>query len=241
VEVDIRTLFQQFLEFLSTDLGFTLSRPVTIYIFGSQREIFDTLIDELGYPEQSARTVAAETSFFAIGQRIFINAGDPLFVDPPRRTDRARTIAHELAHIFHNDLMGSGAQAPSWIKEGFAVRFELRTAEHLGFRPTRDTAQEFLNLTLFATRRGELILLSDLGSRDRWDSHVRKMGPERVYGQAFVAVDYLMRTRGQQAMLGYFRSFRSSQDAASNFADAFGLDVEAFQQEFQGYLVSLPR
>jgi hypothetical protein len=241
VEADIRTLFQQSGEFLSADLGFRLATPVTIYIFGSQREIFDTLIDELGYSEQSARIVAAETSFFVIGQRIFINAGASLFADPPRRVDRARTIAHELAHIFHNDLMGSGAQAPLWIKEGFAVRFELRTAEHLGFHPTEQAAQEFLNLTLFAVRRGELVLLSDLGSRDRWDLHIRRASPERIYGQAFVAVDYLMRTRGQQAMLAYFRAFRSSHDAASNFADAFGLDVEAFQQEFQEYLASLQR
>lgn len=75
----------------------------------------------------------------------------------------------------------------------------------------------------------------------RWNAHIQKLGPDRVYAQSFVAVDYLMRTRGLEAMLGYFRAFRTSEDGRVNFAAAFGLSLEAFQQQFEEYVSSLSR
>jgi hypothetical protein len=226
---------------LSADLGVTLSQPVTVFVYGSRREIFEGLVDELGFPETAAREVAAGASFFVMGHRLFLNAGEPLFVDPPRLVDRTRTIAHELAHIIHNDLMGGGAPAPQWLKEGFAVRMELRTADHFGHRSAAQTAQEDFNLTLFALKRNELIPLADLGPRARWDEHIQREGPDRVYAQSYVAVDYLTRTKGQQAVLDYFRAFRASKDAMANFVDIFGLTVEAFHQEFERHLASQSR
>ncbi len=149
-------MFQQSLEFLRADLGISLSRPVTVYVYGSQREIFEGLITELEYSEESARKVAARASFFVVGQRVFINGGASLFSDPLRLVDRVTLITHELAHIFHNDLMGDSSNAPRWIREGFATRMELRGLDHLGLRVSNGV-QEHLNLTWFAYRRGELI------------------------------------------------------------------------------------
>lgn len=241
VGAEIQKLFAQSLEFLSADLGVTLSHPVTVFVYGSQREIYDGLASDLGYSEAAAREVAANASLFVIGRRLILNAAEPVFVDPPRLGDRARVISHELAHVIHNDLMGDGARAPQWFKEGFAVRMELRTADHLGFRSAARDAQEYLNLTLFGFRRNELVPLTDLGLFSRWQEHLQREGAERVYAQSFVAIEYLTRTRGQQAVLAYFRAFQSSRDASANFDGAFGLTVEAFDQEFGGYLASQSR
>ncbi len=237
---EIRVMFQQSLEFLRAELRISLSRPVTVYVYGSQREIFEGLITELEYSEDSARIVAARASFFVVGQRVFINGGASLFSDPPRRVERITLITHELAHIFHNDLMGDSSNAPRWIREGFATRMELRGLDHFGLRSSNGV-QEHLNLTWFAYRRGELIPLLDLDTGSRWNAHIQKLGPDRVYAQSFVAVDYLMRTRGVEAMLAYFRAFRTSEDARVNFAAAFGLSLEAFQQQFEEYVSSLSR
>lgn len=241
VGAEIQRIFQQSLDFLGADLGVTLSRPVTIFVYGSQREIFEGLIDELAYSEAEARAIAAQAAYFVIGQRMFVNAGTSLFLDAPRRVDRTRMVAHELAHITHNDLMGGGAVAPKWIREGFAVRMELRAADHFGFHASAEDAQGYVNLTRFALRQKELIPLTDLASARRWEDHIQREGSERVYAQSFAAVDYLMRTRGQPQMLAYFRAFRSSSDAAANFVGAFGVAVEAFDQEFQSYLGSQAR
>ena len=236
---DIRQLFWECLKFLGGDTGLSLTRPVTVYVYGSQREIYEGLLTELGVSEGEARHVAAEASYFVVGERVFINAGTPLFLDGPQREARARVIAHELTHILHNDLMGGARPAAQWIKEGFAVREELRAAEHLGFRPVAETSREPVNLTVFAFRHRELIPFTDLVAGSEWQARALREGPDRIYAQAFVAVEYLVRTKGRPALLAYFRAFQTSQDPGGNFADAFGLDSDAFQREFEGYVASL--
>ena len=236
---DIRSLFSESLEYLGSDTGLTVTRPVTVYVYASQREIYEGLQAELGASEEQARRAAAEASYFVIGERVFINVGTPLFLDGPQREARARVIAHELTHILHNDLMGGARPAAQWIKEGFAVREELRAAEHLGFRPVAETSREPVNLTAFAFRHKELIPFADLVRGSEWEARVMREGPDRIYAQAFVAVEYLVRTKGQPALLAYFRAFQTSGDPDVNFAGAFGLDSDAFQHEFEGYVASL--
>ena len=236
---DIQRLFWECLKFLSGDTGLSLTRPVTVYVYGSQREIYDGLLNEFGVSEGQARRVAAEAPFFVVGERVFINAGTPLFLDAPQREARARVIAHELTHILHNDLMGGARPAAQWIKEGFAVREELRAAAHLGFRPAAQTSRERVNLTAFAFRRQELIPFADLVAGTAWAARAVREGPDRIYAQAFVAVEYLVRTKGQPALLAYFRAFLTSEDPDVNFVNAFGLDSDAFQHEFEGYVASL--
>jgi hypothetical protein len=236
---DIQKLFWECLKFLSGDTGLSLTRPVTVYVYGWQREIYEGLLNELEVSEGQARRVAAEAPFFVVGERIFINAGTPLFLDAPQREARARVIAHELTHILHNDLMGGARPAAQWIKEGFAVREEMRAVEHLGFRPAAQTSLERVNLTAFGFRRQELIPFADLVAGTGWEARAAREGPDRIYAQAFVAVEYLVRTKGQPALLAYFRAFQTSEDPDVNFVNAFGLDSDAFQHEFERHVASL--
>lgn len=239
VDTEIRTSFQQALDFLSNELGFTLARSVAVFVYGSQREGLEGLMSDFGYSEANALAIARRAPFIAFSQRIYINAGDLFFREASRRIARARIITHELAHIYHNDLMGGTPAAPLWIKEGFAVRFELKGAEQMGFHPTTETAQEFLNLTQTAFRQGNLMPFHDLETAAQWDRRIELFSASRVYGQAFAAVDYLFQTKGQQAVLSYFRAFRASKDPELNFASSFGFSTDAFQREFEAYLTSL--
>lgn len=236
----IESLVARIMEFIRTDLGMTPARTVTVHIFGSRRELLDALIDQFEIPEERARIVVGRSGYLAIGANILIDAGSPTFVDPGGLTDRTGIVAHELAHIFHNDLMGGPAPAPRWLREGFAVRMELRALDHLGLRPVAG-AREQLNLTLFAYRRGELIPLAELDDLNGWTRQIQRFGSDRVYAQSFVAVEYLVQTRTLDAVLTYFRAFQESNDAGSNFRAAFGLDIEDFEQEFQQHLASLAR
>lgn len=240
VAEEIQVLLGRILEFQRTDLHETLAAPVDVYVRGSRREILDTLIDSFGYAEDRAAAVVARAGFLAIGHSILIDAGSPLFLDPPRLVDRAAVVAHELAHIFHNDLMGGSGRAPVWMLEGFAVRMELRTLAHLGLRSTVGGAER-LNLTLFALRRGELIPLADLELGAGWNQQIERFGPDRVYAQSYVAVEYLVQSHTLEATLGFFRAFRESRVASDNFRTAFGVDVQTFQQEFEQYLATLAR
>jgi hypothetical protein len=225
----------QIMEFLRTDLGVTLAHPIEIHLYGSRRELFDDLIDGFAIPEQFARAIVADAGYLAIGFNILIDTDTPTFADPSGLTARTAILAHELAHLVHNDLMGGTPRAPRWLREGFAVRMELRALDHFGLRVSTG-AIERINLTRFALKRGELVPLVNLEDGQAWTRQIEHVGADRVYSESFVAVDYLVQSRGLDAILAYFRAYRESVDAAENFRKIFGLDVQAFQQELEQHL-----
>lgn len=60
-----------------------------------------------------------------------------------------------------------------------------------------------------------------------------------TYGQAFLAVDFLIQRKGLPAVVEYCRRLGQSEDRLANLEAAFGQELSAFERECTTYLQSL--
>jgi len=69
-----------------------------------------------------------------------------------------------------------------------------------------------------------------------WVTLNNRHGGAVTYGQAFLAVDFLIERKGPPSVVEYFRLFGESEDRLANFQAAFGWALSAFEREFGTYL-----
>jgi hypothetical protein len=67
------------------------------------------------------------------------------------------------------------------------------------------------------------------------------LGRPATYGQAFIAVDYLIQERGLSAVIEYFRLFKKLNNRERYFVTAFGESVSTFDGRFSEHLKVLLR
>lgn len=151
--------------------------------------------------------------------------------------DRVRTIAHEMIHLAEFALADWRCAAPHyWLMEGFAQWGAYRVTDRLGLDTfaagaalsSRDAGSFYSASTLPP--------LDGLTTEAEWEAAERSVGREAVYGESFLAVDFLIERKGLPAVLDYFARFRDSAARGDHFSAAFGEDVDAFQAEFDAHL-----
>jgi len=71
-----------------------------------------------------------------------------------------------------------------------------------------------------------------LATGSEFHTWARTLGLEATYGQALIAVDYLIEQKGLAAVLEYFRLFKKSNNREQNFLTAFGESPAAFDEKF---------
>jgi len=153
---------------------------------------------------------------------------------------RIKLLAHEVTHIVQYQLADSRCGSPHrWTTEGFADWVALKVLEGLkidSFAKAKEKSLE--RLGSFKSSR-TLPLLSQISSAADWEYLVKSLGNEATYGQAFLAVDFLIERKGLPTVLEYFKLFGRSNNRQSNFATVFGESVSTFEREFSGQLEKL--
>ncbi|MDI6893744.1 MAG: stalk domain-containing protein [Bacillota bacterium] len=138
------------------------------------------------------------------------------------------TVAHEFVHVLFRRHGLQGAM-PRWLNEGIA---EYIAREATGYTPSSprgsvlwDSArQEVLSHALSGT-------LEDLPATDeQWDDH---LGVYPVHDQALLAVDWLVAHSHLDGLFAYLSSLREGKTHEDAFRSAFGLDVQAFPDDFR--------
>jgi len=154
---------------------------------------------------------------------------DRVVVNPPElaRLDamgRRVVLTHELVHVASGAAAGS--RTPAWLSEGLA--------DHVGFLgaglPVRDVAAELSG----DVRAGRVPrdLPADAAFAD-------VAGLSAVYEQAWLAVELLVRTYGQDRVLALYRDVgtRTEQGAVDGALRALGTDLMAFTAAWRADLV----
>jgi hypothetical protein len=205
-----------------------LPRVDASLVLFSNRRSFELGLLQIGYPEALARSAS---SFSAIGgaRAVLMNAG---VTDRLTRTERIRLIAHELVHTLQYQLIGGRRGASEqWLREGFAEWVACRVTARLGlgsFDALRDDVIDQLAGVRLGTPPAPF---DQLATFPQWvEAQQRYEVP--VYAQAFVAAELLIEMRGVAAIVGYFETFKDTEDRDRAFVDAFGLDRGAFGREF---------
>ena len=123
-----------------------------------------------------------------------------------------------------------------WLKEGLAQWFERYDPGHgaSGPLPLDARNRSWLRTFLPDGRPGLERLLA-------LDDYARFTGPEapRNYAEAHLWVSFLLERRPREALVGYLaaeRRLRTSERRRQAFADSFGADAAALEEEFRTWL-----
>jgi hypothetical protein len=225
---DYRTAAVTVTSVISRDLGFT-SFPVTFRLY-PDRNAFERALLASGYDPGLARATAK--TMVAVGghRAVLVNEAKLTNMEWP---DRVAMLAHELGHSLQYEMCdGRRGASDQWLREGFAEWLSIRVIEKLG-DPLMDAIRRHRQRELRAIGRSKTPRLEELVTFPQWVQAGERQGAA-AYALAFLAVDFILERHGADAVLDYFKRFATSEDRAGNFREAFGEDLESFQEVLTG-------
>lgn len=158
-----------------------------------------------------------------------VSFGPALAMDSPSALSRgdfnwASTLWHEIAHSFHMGV--SNNEVPRWFSEGLAVHEQRKANPEWGHQASPGFVR--------ALAQGELRPVSEL---DRGFSHPRRPGEVvESYYQASLVFEVIERDHGFPAIVRMLEAYRDGRNNTEAFELALGVDLEEFDEEFDGYL-----
>ena len=188
-------------------LGVTEKQPIDFFVYADQQAFYDALGP--GTRENVGGQANAEIrTLFALIQ--------PNAIDAPWVSI---VIPHELVHLVFNTAVANPYHfPPRWLNEGLAV-YLSQGYDASDRASVRDAAGN-----------GGLLPLTGLGGQ----FPTSLQGFSLAYAESVSAVDYLIRTHGQDALVRLIRSYADGRTDDEAFTSAIGLDVAGFDAAWRG-------
>jgi hypothetical protein len=209
---------------------------VTLEVHDNREEFEAALIKELGLDAKLAKQTAAFAKA-AVGTRVVL-LSSPAVGDMPW-PDRIELLAHELAHTVQVELAGRPLNRQQWLTEGFAEWAAYSVTDRLGLEPLSAARTRIYAKLRSAGAASPLPTLAEMNTFPQWIAARTQHGFDATFTQSFIAVELLMQRHSYDAVIDYFRRFRSSTNYAANFRGAFGETVTAFQPLLDEHLKRL--
>jgi hypothetical protein len=182
-------------------LGVTETEPVDFFIYAGE----DALYDALGPGTRENVGGQANSDIRTLFALITPGEIDDAWV--------GIVIPHELTHLVFDTAVDNAYHfPPRWLNEGVAVY--LSQGYDLPDRSRVESAAE----------DGELVPLDGLAGQFPTTAD----GFYLAYAESVAAVDYLVRTHGQDALVGLINSYAEGRTDDEAFEAAVGVDVTAF-------------
>jgi len=185
---------------VSMDVGYTLNRPVRVYLTASSGE-FQALtsgtIPDWGigcaYPDSSLMVLKADAEIMSRG-------------------NLEEIAVHELTHIVLNQAVGD-ARIPRWLDEGLAMYESREWSFGQGFT----MAKAVFTRSVIPLHRIDAVLTFD---RDK---------AQLAYTESFLAVSYLIQEYGLESFHRIIRRLAATDDIDRAFMDTIGLRYREFE------------
>nr|MBC7245304.1 hypothetical protein [Chloroflexota bacterium] len=182
---------------LQDEMGVSLDRPISIYVYQSKSDM------SLALPRKSE---VYDERVVTLG--VVVDEGTLLLLGS--HPDVEQTVAHELAHVVVELVTDNPyAEVPRWLDEGLAMYAE-------GALPAgnRRALEE-------AVRRDQLISVRSLSGYTGDPTQV-----DLFYGEVYSLLDFMLRTYGKEKMTGLLAAIREGlyQEEALQRVYGFGLD-----------------
>ncbi|MSP39999.1 MAG: hypothetical protein EXR70_16035 [Deltaproteobacteria bacterium] len=179
---------------------------------------------------QSSRTMAVSSVAVGMYRKVLVNEWR---VGKTPWPEWIRILAHELTHTAERELVNGGAStADQWLREGFAEWVGYKVVDQFGAETMSTSREQALDAIANVKAFQTFPALTQLVSNPQWLTWLRSLGVPATYGQAFIAVDFLIEQTGVGAVVEYFRSFAKLNNRERNFTTAFGEPMAAFDQKF---------
>jgi hypothetical protein len=221
-------------------LELPLPESVKAYVYVNEATLVDGLITIAGDKPDDAWDRGRFAAGVATRVGLFLR-GD--YLVRMHLVGRAGLLAHELAHVSQTKLREGGrGRAPQWLEEGHADWVKFRALELLGYRSYAESRDEIVRsvvrsetpITLFPD-------LQALASNARWTRATNELGPPATYGQAFLAVDWLVERHGSAKVVEFLRRFARGTPPREHWDAVFPIAPRQFADEFRARLGDLGR
>ncbi len=212
------------------ELGLPLPRQFTVFVYPTRGEYAAALVTAGRLSPARAAEIAEHSVGLARPGRLLLNDHA---LRGARRSTWLGVVAHELTHLAQYDLSGGRrGRSEQWVREGMADWVTSRVLERLGERTFRDRREQACRAVAqgLRAREGEPLDLAELGSPRGWEA--RALGAEGRLGYrlAFLLTEDLIRRRGFESLIAYFRAFGDSDDRLDQFRRVFGLSLKEFER-----------
>ncbi|HTN71575.1 MAG TPA: hypothetical protein VMO00_10850 [Methylomirabilota bacterium] len=155
-------------------------------------------------------------------------------------SERIRVLAHELTHTVERALVdGRLISADLWLVEGFAEWVAYKVVDALDIETFAKGRERNVDVVAQARQYQTFPSLTQLVTGTEWLTWARTLGREATYGQALLAVDFLIEQKSLPAVVEYFRLFGKVNNRERNFVTAFGEPAAKFEGEFSQHLQML--
>lgn len=193
--------------------GVTEKDPVDFFIYADNGAFYDALGPGTRENVGGQANADIRTLFAQIG---------PDSIDDPWVDN---VVPHELIHlVFDTAVKNPYHFPPRWLNEGLAVYLSV------GYDASDRSAVEA------AARAGELIPLDGLVGQ--FPTSASRFG--LAYSESASAVDFLVRTHGEDTMVSLVRSYAEGRTDDEAFEAAIGMDVAAFNDAWLADLGAKP-
>lgn len=156
------------------------------------------------------------------------------------QSEQLRILTHELTHLVQKEMFDYRViLLDQWLAEGFAEWVGYKVADALALEPMAKGRETALGFIATAKSYQTFPSLEQLRMNSEWITWLRTLGHSATYGQAFIAVDYLIEQKGLSPVIEYFRLFGKINDRNRNFATAFGESISSFDDRFMNHLEGL--
>ena len=234
---DYQAALDAILPVLSGRLALPIPR-YTLEIHAARDEFEAALVSELKMRPETARSTAGFAKAAVGNYKILVNEAAMSGTD---WRERVVILAHELGHATQMELCDHRRwlSRQQWLVEGFAEWVAYQVVDALGIEDAT-RARERMRGDLRALRRaGAIPALHELASLEQWVASHKEHGFSAPYSFSFLIVDFLADRYSFEALVDFFRRFRSQPDAEANFRAAFGVDMEEFEQTLEDYFDAL--
>lgn len=182
----------------------------------------------------AATTMAVGSNAVGMYKRVLVNEWRVAKYSWP---EWVRVLAHELTHAADRELVeGQPTASDQWLREGFAEWVGYKVVDTFGAQDLAVSRKHALDLIGTATSYQSFPGLRQLARNSDWITWSRTLGRAATYGQAFIAVDYLIEEKGLPAVIEYFRLFKKLNNRERNFVTAFGEPLAVFDGRFGKHL-----
>lgn len=221
------------------DLGLPFSPSYKAYLCGDEAAFSEGLLRHLG-----VRAVGSDWRIVPSAVGVATRVGVFLRGDYLARTSfrrRVTVVAHELAHLSQQDLARNREdRLPTWMVEGHADWVAFQVLDRLGLATYAESragvARSVANAVTPVEHFPDLDVLAD---HDAWSQSSRSV--PATYGQALLAVGYLIERSSHAAVVKFMSSAVEAEDPRAGWVDVFAFTSREFADDFRAYLRAVGR
>jgi hypothetical protein len=190
----------------------------TVFVYPDQSSFVDAIV-EIGKETRENAVARAQHSKGVETAAGILVRGDLLARLP--LIERAELFAHELTHRSQRKLRDQGQhRAVQWICEGHAEWVRFKVLDLLQLRPIAESRAQSVQ-SIKAAGVSAMPSLETIAKHQAWLDARNRLGKPATYGQAFLAVDWLIERFGHAKLIDLFGQYATATESGQAWSTAY--------------------